>query len=72
MSRIPLSDETLDLDDDMVDEEGSPGKEEQYAELNFGEDGDRGEFAPDTSTDPFFDDEDLYIQDDPWANEEPV
>ena len=35
MSRIPLSDESADLDDDVVDEEGTTGPEEQFAELNL-------------------------------------
>lgn len=33
--RIPLSDETPAIDEDPVDEEGSPGAEEQYEELDF-------------------------------------
>ena len=46
MSRVPLSDESLDLDDDVIEEEGSPGKEEQYAELSFETD-DTREYEPD-------------------------
>jgi hypothetical protein len=46
MSRIPLSDESLDLDDDVVEEEGTTGKEEQYAELSFETDESR-EYEPD-------------------------
>lgn len=47
MSRIPLSDESFDLDDDVIEEEGSPGKEEQYAELSF--DDAETVYEPDTS-----------------------
>jgi len=35
VSRVPLSDESVALDDDVVEDEGSPGKEEQFKELDF-------------------------------------
>lgn len=69
MSRIPLSDESADLDDDVVEDEGSPGKEERFDDLDFNEDGARWEPGPDPSTDPFFDDEDQY-SDGEWSDDE--
>lgn len=58
--RIPLSDESLDLDDDLVEEEGSPGKEEQYDELDFN--------AP--TTDPYALEPDFdTFDEDEWADD---
>lgn len=67
MDRIPLSDESADLDDDIVEDEGSPGKEEQYAELDF----DEHEFDP-FSFEPEllpFDEEDPFY-DAEWSDDE--
>lgn len=47
--RIPLSDETPDLDDDIIEEEeGTVGAEEQYADLSFETD-DTREYEPEYS-----------------------
>jgi hypothetical protein len=50
VDRIPLSDESAELDDDVVDEEvGTVGAEEQYKELDFDQD-------PETEYEPWEDD----------------
>jgi hypothetical protein len=66
MSRIPLSDESADLDDDVVEEEGSPGKEEQYAELDFDAHEER---VYEPGFDVFYDDEDVF-SDGEWSDDD--
>jgi len=59
MDRIPLSDESAEIDDDVVeDEEGTVGAEEQYKELDFDTD-------PETVYIPWFDDE-TEVTDEDW------
>jgi len=64
MSRVPLSDESLDLDDDVVEEEGTVGAEEQYAELDFDERFAEREYEPEPS-----DEEDLFYDAD-WIEDD--
>jgi len=63
MGRIPLSDE-FDLEDEVIEEEGTTGAEEQYEELDFdAPEAERG-YEPDLWEDQWLDDESQWWEGD--------
>lgn len=68
MSRIPLSDESAEIDEDVVDEETAT-VEDEFSELDFAKDT-VTQYIPDTVEDEDDDDEDLWEGYEEWAQDE--